>query len=333
MNTALLLEAVRAYWPDPKASHVSVEPIEKGGSSRRFYRIHAGKDRSLIAVSYPPGSGENARYAEVASFLAEAGVRVPKVYFHDPDRGLMFLEDMGDEDLWRWRAAPWAIRRSLYFSAVAEVVKIHGAATRLLPLKPLKLEKEFNEQLYLWEQNYFIENCLQAVFGLPEPDARALAGGEFFREVAKRLAQLPRVLIHRDFQSQNILICRGRAGLIDFQGLRPGLPHYDLASLIYDPYVGLSSSEREEIMKEWLRLAQGENVPLEGDFDETLALCAMQRLMQAMGAYGFLGLRMGKSRFLNFIPPAAHSLAGILRKFHAPSPLAQVLEHRLPRQP
>ncbi len=41
--------------------------------------------------------------------------------------------------------------------------------------------------------------------------------------------------MHRDFQSQNILVRNGQAYLIDFQGMRPGLAEYDLGSLLLIP--------------------------------------------------------------------------------------------------
>ena len=62
--------------------------------------------------------------------------------------------------------------------------------------------------------------------------------------IAERLASFPRVLVHRDFQSQNIIVREEEAYLIDFQGMRPGLAEYDFASLLYDPYVNLTKSER-----------------------------------------------------------------------------------------
>ena len=39
------------------------------------------------------------------------------------------------------------------------------------------------------------------------------------------------------------------AYLIDFQGMRSGLAEYDLASLLYDPYVHLTGSERAELLE------------------------------------------------------------------------------------
>jgi aminoglycoside/choline kinase family phosphotransferase len=103
------------------------------------------------------------------------------------------------------------------------------------------------------------------------------------REIAKQLASLPRVLVHRDFQSQNIIIQNVQANLIDFQGMRPGMAEYDLASLFFDPYVDLSSEERSALLL-YYRQKQAENgVAVDGRSDHRLQLCATQRLMQALG--------------------------------------------------
>ena len=68
-----------------------------------------------------------------------------------------------------------------------------------------------------------------------------------YRKLPSTWRRSPRVLVHRDFQSQNIIIRNSYAYLIDFQGMRPGLAEYDLASLLYDPYVDLPEVERSEL--------------------------------------------------------------------------------------
>jgi aminoglycoside/choline kinase family phosphotransferase len=120
------------------------------------------------------------------------------------------------------------------------------------------------------------------------------------------------VLVHRDFQSQNVLIDRGEAWLIDFQGLRPGLPQYDLASLVYDPYMESASIDREELINAYIGKVLDAGGDIGADFRQTLDLCAMQRLMQALGAYGFLGLVMDRTPFLAHIPAALESLRDVL---------------------
>ncbi|MEM7013686.1 MAG: phosphotransferase, partial [Verrucomicrobiota bacterium] len=109
-------------------------------------------------------------------------------------------------------------------------------------------------------------------------------------------------LIHRDFQSQNVMIRAGAPVFIDYQGLRFGLAEYDIASLIYDPYVSMTNEQREEL------IVFAENLSIEPIFRQQLRACACQRLMQALGAYGFLGLTKKKTAFLDHIEPAIANL-------------------------
>ena len=127
--------------------------------------------------------------------------------------------------------------------------------------------------------------------------------------------------MHRDFQSQNIILRDGQAYLIDFQGMRPGLAEYDLASLLYDPYVRLTESERAELL-DFYRTIAAVNDPA---FQEKVRLCAMQRLMQALGAYGYLGLTKGNRIFLTHIPAALRSLGTVLSEINGVKPLREVV--------
>ena len=126
----------------------------------------------------------------------------------------------------------------------------------------------------------------------------------FLVELKKQLADLPRSLVHRDFQSENVMVRDGQVFLIDYQGLRFGRPEYDVASLIYDPYVPLKKEEREQLITHYQRQG-GEDSDV---FQTCLAKCAAQRLMQALGAYGNLGLNLGKPHYLKFILPAMDNL-------------------------
>src|SRR5207247_6690256 len=122
-------------------------------------------------------------------------------------------------------------------------------------------------------------NCLGRYFAIDNVKLASLATLPALDQIAEHLDRLPRVLVHRDFQSQNIIMRNGQAYLIDFQGMRPGLAEYDLASLLYDPYVVLTDPEREELLAYYC------GGKISDDFRETLRLCEMQRLMQALGAY------------------------------------------------
>ena len=54
-----------------------------------------------------------------------------------------------------------------------------------------------------------------------------------------------------------------------------------------------------------------------------LQACARQRLMQALGAYGFLGIVKAKKTFLGHIPAASERLAALCDEDPAWLPLAR----------
>jgi N-acetylmuramate 1-kinase len=325
MKTDLLLRQTRMHFPRFDAEEVDIAPIEKGGSDRKFYRVRCSAEQSVILVKYNLEREENRHYVEIARFLETNGIRAPKIYFHDPEEGLIWIEDLGEKDLFSQRDETWLGRSVLYESALDQIAKLHAVDQKTARSIARSLPAEFNTALYLWEQQYFFENCLGRYFQVEEAKLNELTALPALREIAEELDSTPRVLVHRDFQSQNIIIRNGQAHLIDFQGMRPGLAQYDLASLLYDPYVKLTPNERSELT-EYYREAQGRNdIVTDQVFDRLLTLSAMQRLMQALGAYGFLGLVKKHEAFLDYIPDALQSLSGILEDIRGLDPLRSLL--------
>src|ERR1700757_1933078 len=325
MRTALLLRRTRMHFPRLSVDEIKIDPIEKGGSDRKFYRIHSSADQALILVKYNLEREENRHYVQIADFLDAHGIRVPKIYFHDPAEGLIWIEDLGERDLYSCRDEGWLAPRAVYESALDPLLKLHSLPESVCVEMKEHLPAEFNAALYRWEQKYFFQNCLGRYFSVSESKRKELAALPGLREIAKHLARLPRVLVHRDFQSQNIIIQNGQANLIDFQGMRPGLAEYDLASLFYDPYVELTEAERAELITYYRDGRDKRGVTCSEDFDSKLRLCAMQRLMQALGAYGFLGLVKGHKHFLQNIPRAVRSLRDTVAKIDRLERLASFL--------
>src|SRR5438034_4211666 len=325
MKTALLLRRTRMHFPRLNLDEIKIRPIEKGGSDRKFYRIDCPTDQALILVKYNLEREENRHYVQIAKFLNAHGIRVPRIYFHDPTEGLIWIEDLGERDLYSYHDESWLVRRVFYESAIDQILKLHALPESICVEMKEHLPAEFNAALYRWEQKYFCENCLGRYFKVSQSKCKELAALPGLREIAKHLASLPRGLVHRDFQSQNIIIENGQANLIDFQGMRPGLAEYDLASLLYDPYVELTESERAELITYYRDGRDKSGVTCSEDFDSKLRLCAMQRLMQALGAYAFLGLVKGHKNFLQYIPRAVRSLRDTVAKIDNLEPFGSVL--------
>ena len=301
-----LLRQTRLHFP--RFEQAKITPIEKGGSDRRFYRVRSSAENTMILVKYNLEREENRHYVRIAEFLAANGIRAPKIYFHDEGEGLIWIEDLGETDLWSFRDESWAVRRALYGSALEQIAELHSLPAAAADEIRGDLPAEFDEALYRWEQHYFFENCLGLHFKVDAGELAELLTTPVLSEIACRLSALPRVLVHRDFQSQNIIVRNGHAHLIDFQGMRPGLAAYDVASLLYDPYVSLTSAERGDLFDDYRALRE----PAAGDEAEVLRLCAMQRLMQALGAYGNLGIVKGNRAFLAHIPAALAALRSLV---------------------
>src|SRR4030042_3269412 len=97
----------------PETIPIEISPFERRGSDRYFFRLKWNRKNSAILIQYDPKRVENIYYADIATFLREIGVPVPRIISHDPIRCLIVMEDLGDTDLWSLRNVSWKIRQSL----------------------------------------------------------------------------------------------------------------------------------------------------------------------------------------------------------------------------
>jgi len=289
-------------------TRVGLAEVGKGGSDRNYFRVSAAGGRPVILMRYGRMYEENDLYAAVASFLRGIGVTVPAIYGHDPERRLILMEDLGDLDLYALRDAPWEVRRGLYEKTLALAAKMLSFSLDRVPAG-LRLMPGFDANLYRWERDYFREHCVRNVCRIDLAAAEDEALEAELSALAGRLLSTPSVLVHRDLQSQNVMIRNGEPVLIDFQGMRPGSPFYDLGSLLCDPYVTFPEGVREGLLL-YYHGVSGSPYPWE-TFRELFLLASAQRLMQALGAYGFLGREREKPHFLKHIRPALETLIAV----------------------
>ncbi len=250
------------------------------GSDRCFFALGPG----AIAIVYDDAKrGENARYASHARWLRERGVGVPVVLADLPDKKTLVLECVGSE-------------RKMNLDDYTKVVE-SLAAFNALDAFAIELEPKFDGSLWKWERDLFAEHCLRNRFGV-EMSAEVLAE---FEKVESLLSAEPMELVHRDFQSTNVLWKGDTLSFIDFQGMRLGPAIYDLASLLYDPYVKLSDKERGLLAAYYAKLRGRDDVAAK------LPYAAVQRLAQALGAYGRLA-SVGQTKFTKYVLPALENL-------------------------
>ena len=261
------------------------------GSDRSFWRFVYGDERA-IAIEYDDAKRpENARYASHARLLAEAGVPVPRVLAEVPAQKALALEDIDGDSLEDRAKRRGADLVKLYAPVVKALRALHEKGTELALAQDVTLEPAFGPELYAWERDLFETFCVKERFGYDGLPAAVRADLE---AVAAELQRQRPVLVHRDFQSSNVLYrTDGSFAFIDFQGMRLGAAAYDLASLLYDPYVPLGEQARASLARLY---------PV-----EKLAFGAVQRLVQALGAFGRLA-SVGQPQFGRHVAPALQNL-------------------------
>ncbi len=163
----------------------------------------------------------------------------------------------------------------------------------------------FSMRLVLGRRN--IANWATNLTGSPSERGRRIA--VMLAKAARAVAFAhERGVLHRDLKPPNILVDdKDEPQVTDF-----GLAEYDLASLLYDPYVAIPREECVELLEYYEQTRTRGGSPVDGDFREIFRLCAIQRLMQALGAYGFLGLVKGNTAFLEHIDAALDSLRSLV---------------------
>jgi aminoglycoside/choline kinase family phosphotransferase len=312
MPTDSILSIARQYLGvDPTVS-VTLEPIKRGASGRTIVRVKTPGRDPFIGIHWTDERPDNDHFLPVAHFLKKARLRVPEILFENAKRRVALVEDLGDVDLYSLRGRPFVEREPFYRSALEQVDRLFYAK----PPKDFELMPPFDAALYRWEQEYFFEHLVEDQLGMNADELRA---NPVFTDLADRLGSGARHLVHRDFQSQNLLIKDGQVYLIDFQGLRRGRQEYDLASLIFDPYLDHSADERERLLEIWEEIAD--------ERPETTLFhqCAAQRLMQALGAYGNILKRRGDEWYRPHIAVASRLLAEVTAGTPLEEPLSSVL--------
>ncbi len=277
--------------------------IGTGGSDRKYYRRRDEKGLSVL-VRYSKGDAEFSRHLAYTRFFREVGVAVPALLEEDSEAHEAVFEDLGDLSLYSWLKCPRRAEEveGLYRKVIDIAVMIHTAATRRVSECPLLRERVFDYDHLRWETGYFIENFVSRIMHINVKSASSLE--EEFQRLSTKVDSFSKTVIHRDFQSQNIMVTRGGVPrVIDYQGARIGPPGYDLASLLWDPYHRMQEGVRERLLNYYIRRMKGKNA--EG-FDESafraaLLPCSLQRHMQALGAYGFLSSVKGKKYFLKYV--------------------------------
>ena len=277
----------------------SLAPASADASFRRYFRVTRPQG-TCIAMDAPPDKENVEPYLAVAGMLADIGVNAPRVLGRNAGDGFLLLTDLGSVT-YLTELADRGRAGALYADAIAALVRIEargaGHATRLPP---------YDEKLLRFEMSLFTDWLVGRHLGLVlhQDDTRGLAAA-FDLLVANALAQ-PRVFVHRDYHSRNLMVCaEENPGILDFQDAVHGPLTYDLVSLLRDCYIDWPQERVVEWALEFRRRAAAVGLDVGADERQFLRwfdLMGVQRHLKASGIFARLWHRDGKPGYLAEVP-------------------------------
>ncbi|MCX5871723.1 MAG: phosphotransferase [Deltaproteobacteria bacterium] len=296
-------------------------------STRTYFRISFRDRETAIAMVAPkPGSNEETPFIEVQKYLENLGLPVPKIYFHDPEAGIVVLEDLGD-DLLENVVSSMSVEemRSIYTLALDTLLDLQRT-TSLSQSRCLSFDLAFDEAKLIQEMDFFMTHFVKG-WARKNPEASAIAEmARFFKKICSKLASEPRVFAHRDYHSRNLILKNNRLYMIDFQDARMGPVQYDPASLLRDSYVSLPEDLVENLLYMYFEKA---DFLVERDFDyfrRIFDLMSLQRNIKALGTFGYQIAAKGSTRYISSISRTAANVLINLRKYPEFSPHYPALE-------
>ena len=333
----------RAELPRQESVQLTIVPLAGDGSPRRIFRVEAGGTRA-VAVANPlrpdrSHPDENEGFLAVREYLHQRKVRVPAFYAANLDRGQLLLEDLGDlrlADLRGTAKTMPAEAEPFYEQAIDYLVQMQMPGSPRFRLETTPNPAYTVDFILEQEARYFLTELVAGVCGLSADEdavgiecrdlAVAALGATHSGDVTGATLRC-RVFMHRDYQSRNLMIAGRTLAVIGFQGARLGPPEYDLAALLFDPYACLESALRDRLVEHYLARASASGVPgiTPADWQRVFFANAANRLMQALGAFAKLGVRLARPGFREHIPAGLELLGQVLEAWgDAPRLLALV---------
>ncbi len=318
------IEALKTWLASlPMIGDFDFAPASGDASFRRYFRVTTG-DRSYIAMDAPPDKEALGPFLQVARSFEAIGLNVPHIHAEDLAQGFLLLEDLGST-LYLDRLNAESAER-LYGDALGALATIQACGPRE-GLPP------YDRELLLREMELFREWLLQGELSLNLSDGEHAMLDETFAALAENALQQPRVCVHRDYHSRNLMLTPSHnPGILDFQDAVVGPVTYDLVSLLRDCYIRWPEEQVEAWMRGYFELALQSGIlraEHEADFRRWFDLMGVQRHLKASGIFARLKRRDGKPGYLGDVPRTLGYILPLSERYSLLNGLGELLRSRV----
>jgi aminoglycoside/choline kinase family phosphotransferase len=299
-------------------------PASADASFRRYFRVTpdtpAFGAATLIAMDAPPPHEDCRPYVQVAALLGEAGVHAPRVLASDVEHGFLLLTDLGRTTY--LAALDAASAQHLYLDAIDALVRWQKSSRE--GVLPSYDEALLRRELDLFP-DWYVARHLGHTLATSE---RATLERMFAAVLANNLAQ-PRVFVHRDYHSRNLMVSEPNPGVLDFQDAVQGPLAYDLVSLLRDAYVAWDEEQELDWAVRYWERARAAGLPVPREFVafwRDFEWMGVQRQLKVLGIFARLCHRDGKPGYVADMPRVFRYLHRTCGRYDELRPLQVLLE-------
>ena len=296
-----------------------IVPLAGAASGRRYYRLYPTNEPTIIGT-IGPSAKENAAFCYLSRHMAAKGLPVPDIIAVSDDKSAYIQSDLGDRSLLeaispgsrdgKWEGEPTETLRKAIVSLPAMQFATLNGLDQSRCLTPAKMDR----REVMRDLEYF-RFCFLRQLNIEVNDIELdLAFDRLADMVAGNNTGVAEAFSLRDCQSRNVIIDNdGNPHWIDYQSGRLAPVTYDLASLLWQSRAKIPDHIRAIMVDEYFAEMQKYAPDTRREnFDKSLRLMVIIRLLQVLGAYGLRGLSEGKVQFLESIPNALHTLLTLL---------------------
>jgi len=304
-------------WPD-----ADLKPASADASFRRYFRVQQGNE-SYVLMDAPPEKEDCGPFIHVSRLLLALGLHVPEILASDLEQGFLLLSDLGTR-LYLDELNDSNVDR-LYGDAL-------GALATLQSCGPESGLPRYDRKLLLFEMSLFRDWLIGAHLDVTLDEVEQHALQQSFEQLAASALEQPRVCVHRDYHSRNLMLSeRHNPGILDYQDAVTGPVTYDLVSLLRDCYISWPRQRVEDWALGYFELAAQTGIVRPAQVNEQQFIkwfdwMGVQRHLKAAGIFARLNHRDGKPGYMNDIPRTLGYVSDVCSRYSELAGLGAITE-------
>jgi len=318
-----LLKKWLAIHLDPRG--LVVKRASEDASFRRYFRVWSG-DATYIAMDAPPANENCVPFISVARRLESHGLNVPHIFQEDTQQGFLLLSDLGNVSYLSKLDAKTV--NDLYGDALATLLKMQAEV-------PAEGLPPYDDKLLRFEMSLFVDWFLLQHLKLKLAPEQEKIIADTFGQLAASALEQPRVFVHRDYHSRNLMVTPERnPGILDFQDAMDGPVTYDLVSLLRDCYIAWPKVQIEQWVTGYHdELARAGRIQADlPRFRRWFDWMGMQRHLKATGIFSRLRYRDRKPGYMKDIPRTMNYVFEVCEQYPELQPFRELLDRLLIRE-